>query len=86
MKRNLLAILFFVISCNNTDPNYLGNVERLPKGEYRIYNYGSRHTVRCVQKDGKYFYLNDHNFSKNGIPGHDANEYYEKDFVYITVK
>lgn len=72
-----ILLLALFISCvkNEPDINYLGYVDKLPKGEYTIYNYGSRHIVKCDRHDGKYYYLNDVNFDLNNIKGHDAHEY-----------
>ena len=72
-------------SCSTkSDPNCLGVVEKLPKGDYIIYNYGSRHIVKCEKSDGKYYYLNDYYFKQNGISGYDAHQYREK--TKITIK
>lgn len=70
----LFCILF--LSCAGPkDPNYLGYVENLPKGTYKIINRGSRHIIFCYRKDGKYYSLNDTYFEANGIPGDDAHQY-----------
>lgn len=69
--------------CAEPDPNDLGVVENLPKGEYVIWNYGSRHLVKCLRPDGKYYYLNDNDFSRNGISGYDAHQYHDKTRVLI---
>jgi hypothetical protein len=84
MRYLLIIVTFLFTACaGKPDPNYLGYVEKLPKGEYVIYNYGSRHIVRCERTDGKYYSLNDGNFSKNGIPGYDAHQYRNKTKVII---
>lgn len=81
----ILFSLLIIMSCNMPhDPNNLGTVEILPKGEYIIYNIGSRHTVKCIRPDGKYYWLNDANFSINNIPGYDAHQYIDK--TKITIK
>lgn len=81
----LLCLLYLsIISCSNSDTNSLGVVEKLPKGNYIIYNYGSRHIVRCEKSNGKYYYLNDYYFKQNGIPGYDAHQYRNK--TKITIK
>lgn len=62
----------------------MGTVKYLPKGEYVIWNTGSRHIVKCINvKTDKYYFLNDAHFSLNGIPGHDAHEYREKTKIVI---
>lgn len=82
---NLLLFVTLIISCNRPhDPNDMGTVEILPKGEYIIYNIGSRHIVKCIRPDGKYYWLNDANFSINNIPGYDAHQYIDK--TRITIK
>ena len=85
MKYTITILLIFVLfSCARPkDDNYLGYVEVLPKGEYIIYNYGSRHIVRCDRTDGKYYSLNDANFNLNGIPGYDAHQYHNKTKIII---
>lgn len=86
MKTKNLLIIFtiFIFGCNQPkDENYLGYVEKLPKGEYTIYNYGSRHMVKCVRTDGKYYMLNDTDFKINGIKGHDAHEYHNPAKIFI---
>lgn len=74
--KSIIIILLFCYSCNSKpDPNYLGYVHILPKGEYTIKQGGSRHIVRCTTKEGKYYLLNDSYFEENGIEGRDAHEY-----------
>lgn len=75
--KKLIIFLLFSISCGNSykDPKHLGYVERVPKGLYIIVNYGSRHVVKCIRPDGKYYTLNDAYFSINNIPGYDAHQY-----------
>jgi hypothetical protein len=85
MKKLIFLLLIFIIGCGSPkDPNNLGLVERLPKGEYVIWNYGSRHIVKCENNQGKFYYLNDAHFSQNGINGYDAHQYREK--TKITIK
>jgi hypothetical protein len=86
MKYILFLLIIVLISCAGPkDPNDLGLVERLPKGEYVIWNYGSRHIVKCQNSEGKFYYLNDANFDQNnGIAGYDAQQYHEK--TKITIK
>ena len=80
----IIFLLFNLIGCSQPkDDKYLGYVNKLPKGEYIIYNYGSRHIVKCVKPDGTYYCLNDGNFELNGIPGRDAHEYHEKTRLVI---
>ena len=79
----IILLLSFISCANKKDSNDLGYVEKLPKGTYTIYNYGSRHIVRCVNSEGKYYHLNDGNFDINGIPGHDAHQYSNKTVVII---
>lgn len=84
MKYVLIFISLVILSCGrNQDPNDLGIVEILPSGEYTIWNYGSRHLVKCLRPDGKYYYLNDNDFEKNGIDGHDAHQYHDKTKIII---
>jgi hypothetical protein len=84
MRKIIFLMLIVLISCAGPkDPNYMGYVERLPKGEYVIWNTGSRHIVRCVNKEGKYYSLNDSHFAENGIPGYDAHQYREKTKIVI---
>jgi len=72
----LLLTLVLLFSCNNRKSiNDLGSVKYLPKGEYVIQNQGSRHIVKCVKPDGKYYWLNDLYFDDNGISGYDAHQY-----------
>ena len=64
------------LGCNQRrNPNDLGVVKILPKGEYIIWNTGSRHIVKCLRPDGKYYWLNENYFSVNGISGRDAHKY-----------
>ncbi len=89
MRRAIIVfILFsFFISCaGEKDPNYLGYVEKLPPGEYIICNYGSRHMVKCVNKYGKWYMLNDADFEINGIPGYDAHQYRNETKIIIKWK
>lgn len=80
-----ILIISFITSCNGPqDPNDMGSVMYLPKGEYIIWNSGSRHVVKCVKSDGKVYWLNDHDFWKNGIEGYDAHQYHDK--TKITIK
>ena len=80
-----LGIMITIVNCGApTDKNDMGTVEKLPKGNYTIWNTGSRHVVKCVKDDGKVYWLNDANFQQNGIDGYDAHQYYEK--TKITVK
>jgi len=65
------------------DENDMGIVERLPKGNYTIWNYGSRHMVKCLREDGKYYLLNDWHFKQNGIEGYDAHQYVYKTQITI---
>jgi hypothetical protein len=65
------------------DNNDMGTVETLPKGNYTIWNSGSRHIVQCVKDDGKVYWLNDANFQKNGIDGYDAHQYHDKTQITI---
>lgn len=85
MRKLILILGLILMSCGGPqdDANKLGLVERLPKGTYIIYNYGSRHIVKCVRPDGKYYYLNDSDFEINGIDGYDANQYHEKTKIII---
>lgn len=85
IKYYILLISLIILSCNEVkSPNDLGYIERLPKGEYTIWNTGSRHMVVCMRNDGKYYWLNDSDFKINGIPGYDAHQYYNK--THITIK
>lgn len=80
----LIILVILLMSCGAPDdPNYLGYVEYLAKGEYIIYNYGSRHMVKCIRPDGKYYMLNDSDFEQNGIQGYDAHQYREKTKIII---
>ncbi len=86
MKKNywiFLVLIIFACQTRKPDPNYLGYIQELPIGEYVIYNYGSRHIVRCERKDGRYYCLNDANFPLNGIAGRDAHEYRNKTKIRI---
>lgn len=87
MNKLITSILFFVLLCGcagKKDPNYLGHIRKLPPGEYIIYSYGSRHIVKCVKSDGKWYSLNDADFEENNIPGYDAHQYLEE--TKITIK
>ena len=79
----ILLVLSITNCANKKDNKYLGYVNKLLKGEYIIYNYGSRHIVKCVKPDGTYYCLNDGNFELNGIPGRDAHKYHEKTKIII---
>lgn len=82
--RNVLFLILILFGCSNTkDPNDMGLVDRLPRGEYVIWNIGSRHIVKCIRADGKYYWVNDADFDINGIPGRDAHEYHEKTTIII---
>lgn len=84
MKLLTYLLCIFLLSCAGPkDPNYLGYVEILPKGTYKIINKGSRHIVYCYREDGKYYTLNDINFELNGIPGNDAHQYHNLTTVII---
>lgn len=84
MKNTLLILILVLCGCSSPkDDNYLGLVEKLPVGEYVIYNWGSRHMVRCIRPDGKYYMLNDHHFRANGIAGYDAHQYQDKTRIKI---
>ena len=85
MKYLLFFAIIILTSCASPkDPNDLGYVDRLPKGEYVIWNYGSRHIVKCQNLEGKFYFLNDGNFDENGIPGYDAHQYRNK--TKVTIK
>lgn len=80
MKNNykfiVIIVVFLIYSCaESRSPNDLGLTQILPKGEYVIYNTGSRHMVKCIDSKGQYYWLNDSYFNLNGIPGRDAHEY-----------
>lgn len=80
----IITICIILSGCGSPkDPNYLGYIQQLPKGEYVIYNHGSRHIVRCVKPNGEYYLLNDNSFKRNGIPGHDAHQYRNKTKIII---
>lgn len=84
MRQFLFVFLIVLYSCNSsTNPNDLGLVDKLPKGEYIIWNQGSRHIVKCLRSDGKYYWLNDAHFKANGIDGYDAHQYMEKTKIII---
>lgn len=86
MKYSIFLILLAISSCNidsTKNPNNMGLVTYLPKGEYTIWNYGSRHIVKCVDSHGKIYLLNDGDFSKNGIKGYDAHQYRNKTKIVI---
>ena len=79
-----IIIVMILFSCNSSkSPNDLGRVEVLPKGEYVIWNTGSRHIVKCLRNDGKYYWLNDNDFKQNHISGHDAHQYRYKTKIII---
>lgn len=76
MRLITYLLCFCLLSCAGPkDSNHLGYVKILPEGTYKVINKGSRHIVYCYREDGKYYTLNDGNFSKNGIPGRDAHQY-----------
>lgn len=86
MKKIILLIALFInlVSCNSEpNPNYLGRVDILPKGAYTLQNSGSRHMVKCVREDGKYYYLCDTRFKENGINAWDASQFYNLTYVMI---
>ncbi len=85
MKKLLIALLLIgLVSCSSYESPYdMGSVEYLPKGEYLIWNTGSRHVVKCVGTDGYIYWLNDGYFEQNGIPGYDAHQYREKTKIII---
>ena len=79
-----IIIVMILFSCNSSkSPNDLGRVEFLPKGEYVIWNKGSRHIVKCLRNDGKYYWLNDGHFERNNISGHDAHQYRDRTKIVI---
>jgi hypothetical protein len=87
MKKTIYLIIFTLslVGCGGPkDLNNLGLVTRLPRGEYIIWNSGSRHIVKCQREDGKYYLLNDANFDVNGINGYDAHQYREKTRILIN--
>ena len=80
-----LSIVIAMVNCNGPkDINDMGSIEKLPKGNYTIWNSGSRHVVKCVKDDGKIYWLNDCDFKINGIDGYDAHQYINK--TKITIK
>jgi len=84
MKYILFLFLILLLGCAAPkDPNDLGLVERLPKGEYIIWNTGSRHMVKCQNSEGKIYWFNDANFDENGINGYDAHQYINKTKIII---
>lgn len=90
MKKIFYLIFVILLGCaapqekdEQGNPMYLGYVEKLPKGEYVIYNWGSRHIVRCERPDGKYYTLNDADFKLNNISGYDAHQYQNKTKIII---
>jgi hypothetical protein len=79
-----LGIMITSVNCNGTrDKNDMGIVEKLPKGNYTIWNTGSRHIVKCAKDDGKVYWLNDADFKQNGIDGYDAHQYHDKTQITI---
>ena len=79
-----LGMMVTLVNCNAPkDKNDMGIVETLPKGNYIIWNTGSRHIVKCVKDDGKVYWLNDADFQKNGIDGYDAHQYTNKTKITI---
>lgn len=79
-----LGMMVTLVNCNAPkDKNDMGQVETLPKGNYIIWNTGSRHIVKCVKDDGKVYWLNDADFQKNGIDGYDAHDYRDKTKITI---
>lgn len=82
----IIIFIFTILSCGGKvdDKNDLGLITKLPKGEYVIWNYGSRHIVKCLRVDGKYYYLNDTHFKSNGIDARGAHEFYDKTTITIN--
>lgn len=81
----MLTVMVSTVNCNAPKyKNDMGTVERLPNGNYTIWNIGSRHMVKCLKDDGKVYWLNDANFNQNGIDGYDAHQYINK--TQITIK
>lgn len=79
-----LGMIVILVNCNTPkDKNDMGLVESLPKGDYIIWNTGSRHIVKCVKDDGKVYWFNDADFQKNGIDGYDAHQYRHKTKIKI---
>jgi hypothetical protein len=79
-----LGMMIGMVNCNGPrDKNDMGIVEILPKGNYIIWNSGSRHIVKCAKDDGKTYWLNDADFQKNGIDGYDAHQYHDKTKITI---
>jgi hypothetical protein len=83
MKYLIICAVLMACGTKNNDTNDLGVVTYLPKGEYIIWNTGSRHIVKCLKTDGTYYWLNDAYFSRNGIEGYDAHQYHYKTKVII---
>ena len=84
MKQILIVLVILILSCNSQkSPNDLGLITHLPKGQYIIWNTGSRHIVKCLRPDGKFYWLNDANFDENNIDGYDAHKYYNKTKIII---
>jgi hypothetical protein len=80
---SIITLSIFACGPKQNDPNDMGNVEYLPKGDYIIQNTGSRHMVRCVKSDGKIYWLNDAYFKQNGIPAKDAHQFHNKTKITI---
>ena len=75
----ILLLFIILISCGSPkNPNDCGYTDQLPKGEYVIWNAGSRHIVKCQNLEGKFYWLNDANFVINGIKGSDAQQFINK--------
>ena len=85
MKKLFYILLGITLAnCNSPkDKNDRGCVERLPKGNYTIWNTGSRHIVKCLKDDGTIYWLNDADFNQNGIDGYDAHQYHDKTQITI---
>ena len=83
MKKLILICLTFIGCAEHKDKMNLGLVNKLPKGEYVIWNTGSRHIVKCLKPNGEYYYLNDANFDLNGINAKDAHQFSEKTSISI---
>jgi hypothetical protein len=79
-----LGMMIVMVNCNAPrDKNDMGTVEKLPNGNYTIWNSGSRHMVKCLKDDGKTYWLNDAYFQQNGIDGYDAHQYHDKTKITI---
>lgn len=79
-----LGLMVTTVNCNSPkDKNDMGTVEVLPKGNYTIWNSGSRHLVKCQKDNGNIYWLSDMDFEKNGIHGTDAHDYIQKTQITI---